>query len=101
MSNVIVQLICCYTSCCPDYYSSCPQLHHIKRIRLSTYNLLHQFGIIHFSILKHSINDQPYITNANRYSRRSPVHNLSGETNRLLLGHSSGTPELVSQSPTR
>ena len=64
-------------------------------------NLLHQVRIAYFSTLKHSINDQPYIPNANRYSRRSPVHNLSGDTNRLLLGHSSGTPELVSQSPAR
>ncbi|MDP1933156.1 MAG: hypothetical protein Q8L60_17035, partial [Gammaproteobacteria bacterium] len=61
----------------------------------------HQFWIIYFSILKHASNDQPYIPNANSYSRRSPVHNLSGDTNRLLLGHSSGTPELVSQSPAR
>lgn len=61
----------------------------------------HTAWAIHLTILKHSINDQPYIPNANRYSRRSPVHNLSGETNRLLIGHNSGTPELVSQSPTR
>ena len=75
--------------------------HKVISGRPSNCGLLHWVGIIHFSILKHSINDQPYITNANRYSRRSPVHNLSGETNRMLLGHSSGTPELVSQSPTR
>ena len=68
---------------------------------LPNYDLLHQVRIIHLSILKHSINDQPYIPNANKYSRKSPVHNLSGETNRLLLGHNSGTPELVSQSPAR
>ena len=44
---------------------------------------------------------QPYIKSARMYSRKSPVHSFSGETNRLLLGHSSGTPELVSQSPSK
>jgi len=76
----------------PRYHPSCNRRHHIR-----SYQAVHLIATccikdIYLSILKHSINDQPYITNANRYSRRSPVHNLSGETNRLLLGHSSGTP---------